>query len=48
MESDRNVLPLNEVTFEIKQDNFTNNKYNLVDIDSNIVQNLDLLGMGDA
>ena len=48
MGSDRNVLPLNEVTFEIKQDNFTNNKYNLVDIDSNIVQNLDLLGMGDV
>ena len=48
MVGDKNVLPLNEVTFEIKQDNFTNNKYNLVDIDSEIVQNLDLLGMGDG
>ena len=36
-----------EVTFEIKQDNFTNNKYNLIDIDSDVVQNLDLLGMAE-
>jgi len=37
MVGEKNVLPLNEVTFEIKQDNFTNNKYNLVDVDSDIV-----------
>ncbi len=37
MVGEKNVLPMNEVTFEIKQDNFTNNKYNLIDIDSDIV-----------
>lgn len=37
MVGEKNILPLNEVTFEIKQDNFTNNKYNLVDVDSDIV-----------
>jgi len=37
MVGEKNVLPLNEVAFEIKQDNFTNNKYNLVDVDSDIV-----------
>ena len=48
MINDKNILPLNEVTFEIKPDNFTNNKYNLVDIDSDIAQNFDLLEIGDA
>lgn len=37
MVGEKNILPMNEVTFEIKQDNFTNNKYNLVDVDSDIV-----------
>ncbi len=48
MASNKNVLPYNEITFEVKQDNFTNNKYNLVDFDSDIVQNLDLLGIEDG
>ena len=48
MASNKNVLSYNEITFEVKQDNFTNNKYNLVDFDSDIVQNLDLLGIEDG
>ncbi len=48
MASNKNVLTYNEITFEVKQDNFTNNKYNLVDFDSDIVQNLDLLGIEDG